>query len=141
MGQDVRVVIPNEFDFLRATSTNRPLPVTGADKLIQIVTKAVLTTPGRDIFNLEYGAGVRDALPRAANQRTQLGALADASIAIMRVEEQIKRNQDLESNTSEERLASLSIRSLTFDTQNGKWELILNLISEAGRAQTFPVIV
>jgi len=140
MGQDIRVVIPNEFDFLRPTSTDRPLPVTGLDKLIQIVTKAILTNPGRDIFSPEYGAGLREVLPNRAHQATESGAVADATIAILRIESDIKRFQQEEGNTPEERLSSLSLQTLEFDAQNTQWLVEVTLVSEAGSAATIPLV-
>lgn len=136
MGRDLRVIVPNEFNWLRPTSTDRPLSVTGIDKLIQIVTKSILTTPGRDIFALEYGGGLRNALPKSANTRTESGALSDATIAISRAEEDIKRNQDTEENRPDERLFSLSIRDLEFDATASQWCARIQVVSEAGASST-----
>jgi phage baseplate assembly protein W len=141
MGQDLRVVVPNEFDFLRPTSTNRSFPVRGLDKLVQIVTKAILTNPGRDIFAPEYGAGLRDVLPTKANESTSDGVISDVTIALLRVEQDIKRFQQEEGNTEVERLASLSLLSLEFDVQNGIWEVILDLVSESGQEIQTPIII
>lgn len=141
MGQDIRVVIPNEFDFLRPTSTDRPLPVQGLDKLIQIVTKALLTNPGRDIFNPEYGAGLRDALPVRAHQATESGAVSDVTIALLRVEADVKRFQQEEGNTAAERLSSLSLQTLEFDAQNAQWFVEIELVSEEGQAAKLPVVI
>ena len=132
MGQDLRVIVPNEFDWLRPTSTDRPLPVTGLEKLVQIVTKSILTVPGRDIFALEYGAGLRGSLPRSANTRTESGALTDVTIALSRAEEDIKRNQDTEENQPDERLFSLSLRDLIFDASEAQWCVRIQVVSEAG---------
>ena len=141
MGQDLRVVVPNEFNFLRPTSTNRPFPARGLDKLVQIVTKAVLTNPGRDIFAPEYGAGLKNVLPTKANESTSDGVVSDVTIAILRIEEDIKRFQQEEGNTDSERLASLSLLSLEFDVQNGVWEVLLDLVSESGQAIQTPIII
>lgn len=132
MGQDLRVLVPNEFDWLRPTSTDRTLPVTGLDKLVQIVTKSILTVPGRDIFALEYGAGLRASLPRSANTRTESGALGDVTIALSRAEEDIKRNQDTEDNKPDERLFSLSLQELKFDETASQWCVRIQVVSEAG---------
>lgn len=141
MGQDLRVVVPNEFSFLRATSTNRPFPARGLDKLVQIVTKAILTNPGRDIFAPEYGAGLRAVLPTKANESTSDGVISDVTISILRVEEDIKRFQQEEGNSDSERLASLSLLSVEFDVQNGIWEVLLDLVSESGQSIQTPIII
>lgn len=141
MGQDFRVVVPNAFNFLKQTSTDRPLPVTGLDKLIQIVTKAILTNPGRDIFSPEYGAGLRAALPTRAHQATESGAISDATISLLRVEADIKRFQQEEGNKPSERLASLSLQTLEFDAQNAQWNLVVDMVSEDGQASQVPIVV
>ncbi len=139
MGRDIRVVVPNEFNFLRPTSTNTPLPATGLDKLIQIVTMELLSSPGRDIFNLSGGAGLREVLPVGAQKRTEAGVLADLSIAIMRVSDNIKARQNEEETDPKARLASLDLLSVEFDLQNSKWEVVIELGSESGQQALIPI--
>ena len=141
MGRDIRVVVPNEFDFLRPTSTNTPLPATGLDKLIQIVTMELLSSPGRDIFNLPGGAGLREILPVGANKRTESGVLADLSIAIMRISDGIKARQNEEESDPKARLANLDLISVEFDIQNTKWEVVVELNSEFGQQALVPLAV
>lgn len=141
MSQDVRVVVPNEFDFLRPTSTNTPLAAKGLDKLIQIVTMALLSSPGRDIFNPKGGAGLIDILPKGANQSTEEGVLSDVSISLMRVEDEIKAAQNEEEEDPRARLASLLLISVQFDLPNAKWEVAVRLTSEAGETAEPSIIV
>lgn len=141
MGQDLRVVVPNEFNFLRPTSTNRPFPVRGLDKLVQIVTKALLTDPGRDIFAPEYGAGLRQTLPTRANEATTTGVISDATIAILRIESDVKRFQQTEGNTPDERLSSLSLLGMEFDMENGIWEVSIEVVAESGISKQVPVTI
>jgi succinate dehydrogenase hydrophobic anchor subunit len=63
------------------------------------------------------------------------------TIALLRVEQDIKRFQQEEGNTEVERLASLSLLSLEFDVQNGIWEVILDLVSESGQEIQTPIII
>jgi hypothetical protein len=135
MGVDLRVVVPNEFGFLRATSTNTPLKASLLDKLVQLVAMELLSTPGRDIFNLSAGAGLRQALPVSANQKTETGAFSDVSIALMRVSENIKARQDEEEDDPAGRLSSLQLVTIEFDEQNTKWEVIVRLTTEAGTSR------
>lgn len=132
MGQDVRVVVPNEFNFLRPTSTSTPLAATGLDKLIQLVTMSLLSSPGRDIFNPRGGAGLREILPKGANQTTEDGVLSDVSISLMRVEDEIKSAQNEEEEDPNARLASLALVSVQFDLPNSKWEVVVRLTAESG---------
>ena len=141
MGKDIRVVVPNEFDFLRPTSTNTPLSVTGVDKLIQIVTMELLSSPGRDIFNLSGGAGLREVLPTGAQQKTETGVLSDLSIAIMRIEENIKARQNEEEIDPKARLASLILLDVQFDQPNATWNVTVRLTSESGAESDIPLIL
>lgn len=141
MSKDIRTVVPNEFDFLRATSTNTPLSVTGVDKLIQIVTMELLSSPGRDIFNLSGGAGLRQVLPTGARQRTETGVLSDLSIALMRVEENIKARQDEEEVDPKARLASLILLDVQFDQPNATWNIVVRLTTESGAESEIPLVL
>lgn len=141
MGQDLRVVVPNASNFLRVTSTNRPFSVRGLNKLVQIVTKAILTSPGQDIFSPGYGAGLREALPNRAHQATEAGAITDLTIAILRVESDIKRFQQEEGNTINERLQSLTLLDAAFDQANLVWDVVLDVVSEGGQAAQVPIVI
>ncbi|KKN70456.1 hypothetical protein LCGC14_0430340 [marine sediment metagenome] len=141
MSQDVRVVVPNEFNFLRPTSTNTPLAAKGMDKLIQIVTMSLLTSPGRDVFNPSGGAGLREILPRGANQTTEVGVLSDVSIALIKVEDDIRSAQNEEEEDPGARLASLALVSVQFDLPNSKWEVVVRLTSESGETEEPSIIL
>lgn len=141
MSQDVRVVVPNEFNFLRPTSTGTPLAATGLNKLVQIVTMSLLSSPGRDVFNPRGGAGLREILPKGANQSTEAGVKTDASIALMRVEDEIKAAQSEEEEDPRARLASLALVSVQFDLPNAKWEVVVRLTSEFGETEEPRIIL
>jgi hypothetical protein len=139
MSKDIRVVVPNEFNYLRADSTNNSQAAVGMDKLVQFVTKSLLTEPGRDIFSPESGVGLRQALPRGARQNTEEGVLGDLTIAISRAQQEIQRQQVTEENAPEELLQSMSLLQAIFDEQNLKWEIWISVTNQAGETAQVPI--
>ena len=131
---DIRVTVPNQYDYVIATSTNFSLPVSGLSKLIQIVTYAIITSPGRDIFNdgVDYGMGIQDILPVAASAVTEERAKSDVARGLMKIEEEIKRHQSSEPNSSSETLVRLELVELEFDVENAIWEVSVRVTSAAG---------
>jgi len=139
MSDDVRVVVPNEFNYLKRTSTNNPQPARGMEKLVQEVSKAILTEPGRDIFAPEYGMGLRQMMPVAARSTSEEGLLGDVTIGLSRIESSIKAHQSTEKNEQEEMLRSLSLLAVRFDQQNLKWEIWIQVANQAGQTATVPM--
>jgi phage baseplate assembly protein W len=131
---DIRVTVPNPANYVISTSTNFPLGVSGLSKLIQLVTYAIITSPGKDIFLPEYGMGIRDILPVAAHKMTEQRAKSDVARNLMKIEEEIKQQQTTESNTSAESLRSLQLIDVEFDVENAIWEVTIRVTSEAGDA-------
>lgn len=139
MSDDVRVVVPNEFNYLKRTSTNNPQPARGMDKLVQEVSKAILTEPGRDIFAPEFGMGLRKIMPRAARSTSEEGLLSDVTIGLSRIERSIKSQQATEKNDQEEMLRDLSLLAVRFDRQNLKWEVWIQVSNQAGQSASVPM--
>jgi phage baseplate assembly protein W len=131
---DVRVTVPNEADYVISTSTNLPLPVDGLGALIQVVAYAIKTTPGRCLFNEDYGMGIRDLLPSAPASITDQAARANVARGLMKIEEDIQIEQRTENLTSAEQLRKLELVNLEFDQVNMIWEVTVRLTSAAGRS-------
>ena len=129
---DIRVTVPNEHSYVISTSTTFPLQVNGLGKLIQLVTFAVKTTPNRDLFDPEYGMGIRDILPSAAHTITEQRSRSEVARALSRIEEDILRLQQTEANSDAESLQSLVLLGLEFDVENAIWEVIVGVTSIAG---------
>jgi len=106
--------------------------VNGLGKLIQLVTFAVKTTPNRDLFDPEYGMGIRDILPSAAHTITEQRSRSEVARALSRIEEDILRLQQTEANSDAESLQSLVLLGLEFDVENAIWEVIVGVTSIAG---------
>jgi hypothetical protein len=140
MSKDLRVVVPNKYNYLKVDSTNNPQVAVGMDKLVQFVTKALLTEPGRDIFSPESGVGLRQVLPRTARRNTEEGVLADLTIAISRAQQEIMRNQVTEENAPEELLQSLTLLQVIFDEVNLKWEIWVSVTNQAGETAQVPIV-
>lgn len=131
---DIRVAVPNKYDYVISTSTNFPLSVGGLSKLIQIVTFAIKTDPDKDIFEPEYGMGIRNILPRAAHTITEQKARSDVARALSRIQEDIIRLQRTEDNTDAETLRKLTLLDLEFDIENAIWEVTVRVTSQAGES-------
>lgn len=129
---DVRTTVPNQYDYVISTSTNFPLPVSGLNKLIQLITYAIKTSPKDDIFATDYGMGLRDILPTAAHTITEQRARSDVARNLSRIEDDIKRLQDEETNTTSETLQSLTLLNVEFDVENAIWEVSVRVTSVAG---------
>lgn len=139
MSKDLRVVAPNKFNFLKVDSTDNPQAAVGMDKLVQFVTKALLTEPGRDIFSPESGVGLRQVLPVSARQSTEEGVLGDLTIAISRAQQEIQRQQVTEENAPEELLQGMTLLQVIFDEQNLKWEIWISIANQAGESANVPI--
>lgn len=129
---DVRVTVPNQYTYVISTSTNFPLRAEGLNKLIQIVTYAIKTSPEDDMFASDYGMGLRDILPTAASTITAQRARSDVARNLGRIEDDIKRLQDEEDNTTAETLESLELINVEFDVENAIWEVVVRVTSAAG---------
>ena len=135
---DLRVVVPNDEDFIIQTSTNIPIQVSGIDSLIQIVTKTILTTPGRDVFAPSYGGGLRAVLSSTTGVTELDGAKADIGIVVMKTMSDIQEAQDtgIDVISAGGRLNSLTLERVDFDAQTGTWEIDIGVLSEAGESAT-----
>lgn len=132
MSFDVRVTVPNRYDYIISTSTNVPLAVDGINKLIQIITKAIKTDPGRDLFAPNYGMGIRSRLPVAAAKQSEQEALSAAAQGILKIQEEIIKGQEAEDLTPYEELYSLELLGLELDLQKSLWDLTVRVTSVAG---------
>lgn len=131
---DIRVTVPNKYNFLVPTSTDFPLAIGGLGELVQLVYKHLVTTPGRDVFSPQYGAGIAAILPSAANTKSEQSVKTDVSIAIMKTEEDIKFYQASGGDiiSPDEALDSLRLEGLEFDPQQALWSLSLRITTQAG---------
>jgi phage baseplate assembly protein W len=124
----------NRFLVLRQMG-KAPKIVTGIHKLAQFVTKILFTTQGSDSFDPNYGSGLlfllRDpkSLAELAEIRNQIGT------HVRDVKRQVIRGQVNASLPSDERLRDLVLLRFDFIEEELKFEIDIQLISEAGEAR------
>jgi len=132
--KDIKVVIPNQYNYAISTSTNVPLAAEGLDNLIQIIVKAIKTTPGRDIFSADYGMGLKYLLPSVAATVSEEGAKMQVGKGLMTILGQIKDEQNTVNLDPEEKLENLELVDVTFDTAQALWEVTIKVTSAVGSA-------
>lgn len=132
MSKDIRVVIPNRYNYAISTSTNLPRPAQGLDNLVQLVVKAIKTTPGRDLFAPERGMGLKGLLPPVPAQIEDQAARAEVAKGLLKISEEIKSDQSDPNLKPEEKLESLELLDVSFDVTQGLWDIRVQVISAAG---------
>ena len=138
---DIRVAVPNKYNYIISTSTNIPLPVTSLSKLVQEVVMGIITKPGTDFFNPEYGMGIADLLPATSTVITDQTARAGVAKGILTITEQIITNQQGVSLPDSERLQSLVLLDLTYDTTNMGWEVVVRVTAANGASANATISV
>jgi hypothetical protein len=135
---DVRVTVPNDYGYVIVTSTNNPTSVNGISALVQVVVKTLLTIPGRDVFAPGYGGGLPSVINSSTNPAKQSGLRADVGFSISKTSEDIINEQNSSDDilTKEERLKSLTLENLSFDSASKVWCVDIGVESEAGITQT-----
>ena len=132
MPADVGVAVPNRYNYIISTSTNVPLPVEGLQKLVQIITISIKTAPGRDLFSPEYGMGLRQILPVSVTANSEQDSLSEVAQGLLKIQEQIVKEQSSEDLTTYEQLQSLELIKLELDIERGLWDVTVRVTSVAG---------
>ena len=101
--------------------------VSGLPLLIQHIVKCLLTEPGQDRFDPDFGAGIRTALPTLYNPSQMDRVKMLATEAILKCEKQLKEDDSTVNTPAEERLDSLHLRNVEFDPNGPGWVLGLTL--------------
>ena len=130
--KDIKVVVPNQYNYAIITSTNIPLVTTGIDSLVQIVVKAMKTSPGRDLFAPDYGMGLKYLLPPTASAIEEQKAKSQVGKGLLKIDEDIKTNQANVNLTADQKLQSLNLVDVTFDADQGLWSVTVRVTSVAG---------
>ena len=128
---DLRVFTQEE-EFIIPGVGRRSTALQGGGKLMQLVVKCLLTTPGRDIFDPDWGVGIKSILPAVATKETEKANLPELSVAISKAQRDIIQSQVGALLKPDEMLESLSIRDLRFDQTQLRWELDLAIKSKSG---------
>jgi len=128
---DLRV-FTQEQEFIIAGVGRRSTALQGGGKLMQLVVKCLLTTPGRDIFDPNWGVGIKSILPSVATKETEKDNMPEVSVAIAKAQKDIIESQVGALLTTDEMLESLSILDLRFNQDQLRWELDLAVKSKSG---------
>lgn len=94
---------------------NRPKKISGGAKIIQEVTKLLLTTPGNDASRPNDGAGLQNILRRISSRGSIDSARGDIISKIMDVSGQIRQNQVGVELPADETLDRLEVLEVQFD--------------------------
>ena len=109
-----RILVP---DVAKSTQT-----IEGQAELIQRVVKVLLTIPGSDIFDPDYGVGIQAMLPKLYDDRDLEKTKMTATEAILKAEKALKQEDAVASGLKpSEMLSSLHLRDLSYDVNNTQW--------------------
>jgi hypothetical protein len=90
--------------------------VEGIQKLVQLVIKVLLTTPGRDIFDPGVGGGFLRQVGRNLSRNNVPGLMTDLTVGISQTQTQIISLQSQDTAIpQDERLLSLNLIDALFD--------------------------
>lgn len=110
-----------------------PVPriLRGIDKLAQIVTLYMLRNPGQDVLDPTEGTGFRDMIGQY-NFTSPEEVRAVVSQRIKQAEKQLLAAQPVGVGTASERLKSLTLKDMVFDSGTSGLFVRIRLVSEAG---------
>lgn len=125
-------VFSQESEYIIPGIGTRSVALQGMGKLIQIIVKCLLTTPGKDVFDPDWGVGLRRILPVVTSRDTEKEPMPEVSVAIAKAQRDIIQSQVSSYLKPEEMLDSLTVRDLRYNFEQLRWELDLNVKSKAG---------
>jgi len=117
----------------------RTKPVTGILKLVQMIVKLLLTTPGTDKFAIETGTVVPNLLKRGVSSSSDQIIKMDIMVSLRDLESQIQSIQAAESIPDAERLKELTIEKVQFLPASNEWIINIAVLSEAGEGVVFDI--
>lgn len=136
--QDLRI-LTFENNVLVPKIADTTVFLSGTPALIQRVIKCLLTIKGQDRFNPEFGASLRQVLPKTYNESLLSKVQTDVNAAIIECEKQI-REEDAEVNSpAEERLNQLYLKDLKYDINKLQWVVDLVLKNQKDEITSFGV--
>jgi hypothetical protein len=120
---------------LRFRIGQKPGKVTGIQRLLQKFLRILFTTPGTDIFNKSLGGGGLVKVGQTFGMEDGSDILSNLIIAIDTTSRQLvalqSRNPSL---PPDERLLSAKVLSAGFDKAEGAIDVVVEIVSQAGRA-------
>lgn len=128
----VLTITPNSR--LRFRLRRNPSGVRGFLYLVQLFTKLLLTTPGRDIFSPRRGGGAQGFVGRTFSKLDSSAIVSDFVLAVDQVARQVQAAQAGRRNLSpDEILVAANVQQGTFDNSTGILTIAFELIPQSGR--------
>lgn len=141
MKKDIRLLHfdPDTQNFIFSWNSKSGV-LEGRDRLIQQITKRILTARGSNQFNRQFGENFYN-LFRAIDYSKAQQIKEAFPVLVKNVEEDIIAEQSLEDNLRpEEKLESLDLLSIDLDERFGAWIIEIRVITEDGVVNKFSVI-
>lgn len=145
MSEDISVIryeeLPRSGDFLQQkvsfTFGRRSKPVAGILKLVQLIVKMLLTTPGTDHFSVGAGTILRGLFKRGVSSSSMPLLTMDIMVSIQDMERQILDIQAGDNIPDDERLKEIIIRNVQYLEVSGEWQVQISVLSEGGEQVAF----
>lgn len=145
MADDISIIryteLPKSGDFRQQkvsfTFGNRSNTVRGILRLVQMVVKMLLTTPGSDHFDASVGTIILGLFKRGVSDSSVQLLKMDIMVSIQDLERQIQDIQAGQPVPDDERLREIQIRNVQFLPESGEWQIQISVLSEAGEGISF----
>lgn len=147
MSEDLSIVryeeLPPKDSFRRQkvgfTLGTRSKKVSGILRLVQLVSKLLLTTPGTDAFRPDLGTVIPLLAKRGVSAASINVIKTDITISLQDLERQIVDLQATEPIPDDERLQEIVIRNVEFVSNISEWIIDLSVLSQAGTEVAFDI--
>lgn len=127
MALDLKIFESVNGGQLSGSTWPKPDAVAGEYSLVQLITKCLLTDPGQDIFDTEYGAGLRRNIRGIPGQDVDRGKTAVNS-ALQKCKLDLLKSTATDPT---ERLLDLRLLSMVFDPIQTTWLVEVEVETEA----------
>jgi hypothetical protein len=147
MAEDISIIryeeLPRNEDFLQQrvafTFGRRSNTVAGILKLVQMIVKMLLTTPGTDHFAVSTGTILLGLFKRGVSKSSVALLTMDIMISIQDMERQILDIQAGLPTPDDERLKEIRIISVQYLEVSGEWQVQISVLSEGGEQVAFDI--
>ncbi len=120
------------FTFGRRSNT-----VSGILKLVQMVVKMLLTSPGTDHFAVQTGTILRGLVKKGVTESSAQLLKMDIMVSIQDLERQIQDAQAGQPIPDDEILQELQISRVEFLPESSEWQIEISVLSQAGEGVSF----
>lgn len=130
---DLKTLFKGDDGKMSMTVGERGISVSGVEKLAQHVTNILLTDPGHNYINPGVGAGIKAIIEYGGSSHTDISSKkSEITAGIMDTETFIKSSQIGEPLSDDEKLLSLKIARLQYNTNTREWLIDVIVSTVAG---------